>query len=237
MDLGPAWSVISSSPWVLVLFSIGSLVIHTRLYLRVRWAQVSLRGRDPQRRFTGSARQAVMSRAGYRCEHQYFYRWRCAETTQLEADHIHPHSRGGSTSVANGQVLCKRHNRLKGARIPFTWETLRLESLRHRYFGPGYDPTVIRRGTDRGQVSECRDGAASKAVIAAPPLADEELLDRWVDTYRIELSPALRVQFLGHPAMEGIRAYSRSTVEAELPHHQHLDELASALELRCHPEV
>lgn len=32
-----------------------------------------------------------------------------------EVDHIIPHSRGGETTVENGQVLCRRHNRIKGA--------------------------------------------------------------------------------------------------------------------------
>lgn len=34
---------------------------------------------------------------------------------EYEADHVVPHSRGGATIVENGQVLCRRHNRIKGA--------------------------------------------------------------------------------------------------------------------------
>lgn len=34
--------------------------------------------------------------------------------SQYEADHVLPHSKGGPTDTENAQVLCKRHNRLKG---------------------------------------------------------------------------------------------------------------------------
>ena len=36
---------------------------------------------------------------------------------QYEADHVIPHSQGGSTIIENGQVLCRTHNRMKGAKI------------------------------------------------------------------------------------------------------------------------
>ena len=35
-----------------------------------------------------------------------------------EADHVLPHAHGGSTVVENGQVLCTKHNKAKGASIP-----------------------------------------------------------------------------------------------------------------------
>ncbi len=37
--------------------------------------------------------------------------------TEFEADHVVPHSRGGKTVVENGQVLCRVHNRRKGATL------------------------------------------------------------------------------------------------------------------------
>ncbi|WP_261566865.1 TerD family protein [Frankia gtarii] len=41
----------------------------------------------------------------------------CRATEYLEFDHIIPHSRGGATSVTNLQLLCRRCNQEKGARI------------------------------------------------------------------------------------------------------------------------
>lgn len=35
--------------------------------------------------------------------------------SQFEADHVLPHSKGGQTLIENGQVLCREHNRIKGA--------------------------------------------------------------------------------------------------------------------------
>lgn len=145
MNLGPAWSVISASPWALALVFIGASVVVTRIYQRVRWAPLAMRGRDPVRRFSGGARGAVMSRAGHRCEHHYLLRWRCSAISKLEADHVHPHSRGGSTTLGNGQALCPRHNSLKGARIPFTWELRLLARRRAQYFPPGVPVAVTRR--------------------------------------------------------------------------------------------
>ncbi|MEX5636898.1 TerD family protein [Parafrankia sp. FMc2] len=41
----------------------------------------------------------------------------CSATEYLEFDHVIPHSRGGATSVNNLQLLCRRCNLEKGARI------------------------------------------------------------------------------------------------------------------------
>lgn len=38
--------------------------------------------------------------------------------SEYEADHIIPHSKGGQTSVENGQLLCKHHNRKKSDFVP-----------------------------------------------------------------------------------------------------------------------
>ena len=35
--------------------------------------------------------------------------------SEYEADHVLPHSKGGQTLIDNGQVLCREHNRAKGA--------------------------------------------------------------------------------------------------------------------------
>ena len=46
------------------------------------------------------------SRAGARCEHFGWPTGRCRRTDGLEADHVHPHSRGGRTVLGKAQVLC-----------------------------------------------------------------------------------------------------------------------------------
>lgn len=37
--------------------------------------------------------------------------------SEFEADHVLPHSKGGQTLIENGQVLCREHNRQKGAGV------------------------------------------------------------------------------------------------------------------------
>ncbi|WP_208976779.1 HNH endonuclease signature motif containing protein [Geodermatophilus obscurus] len=72
---------------------------------------------------------------------------RCRATENLQADHVHPHSRGGSTTVASGQALCPRHNTRKANRVLWTWELDRLARRREAYFPSGVSTAVIRNGT------------------------------------------------------------------------------------------
>jgi hypothetical protein len=67
-----------------------------------------------------------------------------SERRGLEADHIHPHSRGVWASVSNGQALCKRHNREKSARVPWNWQVNKLAKRHATYFLPNRDSVVIR---------------------------------------------------------------------------------------------
>jgi 5-methylcytosine-specific restriction endonuclease McrA len=105
--------------------------------------------RDEVRRFPGAARAVIFARAGGRCEHHSWLGSRCAERRLLEADHVHPHSRGGWTNVANGQALCRRHNRFKRATVPFEWQLRRPARRRAGYFPAGFDPLVRRRAAHR----------------------------------------------------------------------------------------
>jgi len=100
--------------------------------------------KDPNRRFNRSQRAFILDRAGHRCEHDGLF-GRCRATQKLEADHIHPHSRGGWTHVDNGQALCKMHNRQKLAVIPYSFQLRRLERRRAAYFPHGMPVTVVRR--------------------------------------------------------------------------------------------
>ncbi|HJQ43731.1 MAG TPA: HNH endonuclease signature motif containing protein [Jatrophihabitantaceae bacterium] len=100
--------------------------------------------RDPVRRFCRADKAVILARAGNRCEHHGWLFGRCRATDRLEADHVHPHSRGGQTAIANGQALCRRHNREKRASVPFNRSLRTLAKRRAGYFPPAHDPTVVR---------------------------------------------------------------------------------------------
>jgi len=139
------WLAATSSPWAGVVFCLLILSVLLRIYRVIRWAPIATAGLDPLRRFKGADRAAILFRAGTQCERHSLLFGRCKETKKLHADHVHPHSRGGSTTVANGQVLCSRHNKQKAARIPFNWELRRLEKQRALYFPAGDNGAVVRR--------------------------------------------------------------------------------------------
>jgi 5-methylcytosine-specific restriction endonuclease McrA len=138
------WSGVTSSPIVTVSVVALAVVAGVRLIRQLRWGGTA---RDPVRRFNRAERAVIKRRAGERCEHHGWLFGRCRATQNLEADHVHPHSRGGQTLVANGQALCRRHNRLKSARVPFGWELRRLGKRRQAYFPPGELAAVTRRAS------------------------------------------------------------------------------------------
>ncbi|MGY2082364.1 HNH endonuclease [Blastococcus sp. SYSU DS0539] len=121
-----------------------ALLVLGRMVRAVRTAVHGRHPRDPQRLFVGADRATLLARAGRRCEHHSWLSGRCPTTERLQADHVHPHSRGGATSLANGQVLCGRHNARKANRIPWTWELDRLARRRQAYFPPGTPTQVVR---------------------------------------------------------------------------------------------
>ncbi|MBF6331778.1 TerD family protein [Nocardia transvalensis] len=67
-------------------------------------------GRRDRRSIPPEIKAQVWQRDGGRCVD-------CGATHYLEFDHIIPLSRGGATSAANLQILCRSCNRTKGARI------------------------------------------------------------------------------------------------------------------------
>lgn len=76
---------------------------------------------DNQRQFSDEQRLAIYRKSDGRCQ------WRNPDGSlhdlkcpwnDWHADHIMPWSRGGKTTVENGQVLCAELNRLKGADLP-----------------------------------------------------------------------------------------------------------------------
>lgn len=54
-------------------------------------------------------RQAIEARDGRKCRE-------CGSTQDLTIDHILPVSKGGKTELKNLQLLCRKHNHLKGDR-------------------------------------------------------------------------------------------------------------------------
>ena len=87
--------------------------LSTRFFL----AQTELVARDGQRAFTHPQRLAIFRRDKQICQ----VRVKCSgikcDWDAWEADHIIPHTMGGQTTVANGQVACPPCNASKGANV------------------------------------------------------------------------------------------------------------------------
>ena len=68
----------------------------------------------PRSRYIAAAvRRELLARAGYRCEFSSPEGTRCPQRSDLEIDHIHAFSWGGSNAISNLQVFCSSHNRRK----------------------------------------------------------------------------------------------------------------------------
>ncbi len=74
---------------------------------------------DPRRAFYEDERIAIYFKDRKRCklcieegkpDRECIVPW-----SEFEADHVLPHSKGGQTLIDNGQVLCRMHNKQKGA--------------------------------------------------------------------------------------------------------------------------
>ena len=109
-----------STPWLiglLVLLAIGKLVQLGRVIVHGQ------HGRDPRRTFPRAEKAELLERAGHRCEHHSWLLGRCRETEALQADHVHPHSRGGTTVLENGQAFAAgtTSGRRRGCRGTGNW--------------------------------------------------------------------------------------------------------------------
>lgn len=149
-------AAISHSPWLGVVFAV---VVLTGVVRFVRSIIHSGHPKDAVRRFSQAERRVIFTRAGNRCEHHFPIFGRCRTTTGLEADHVHPHSQGGWTSVSNAQALCRRHNREKSARVPWNRQLNNLAKRRASYFPPNYDPVVVRH-----RPRSARNASAAPAI-------------------------------------------------------------------------
>ncbi len=135
------WLAATSSPIVelmAVIAVVGAITGFVRAVIH------SGHSRDPVRRFSRGDKAAILARAGGRCEHNSPLLGRCRQRQNLEADHVHPWSRGGQTAVSNGQALCRRHNRIKRAAVPYGWQLRALEKRRAQYFPTGIPGSVTR---------------------------------------------------------------------------------------------
>lgn len=72
---------------------------------------------DSKRYFTPDQREKIWESSDKNCAQCLIKLTR----TNFHADHVKPHSEGGSTSVENGQVLCARCNLVKGKDIQFKY--------------------------------------------------------------------------------------------------------------------
>ena len=78
---------------------------------------------DKLRDFTESQRKQIFARDDHKCVD-------CGSEEKLEADHKLPWSKGGKTTIDNGQTLCEYHNRSKSDKVDVsTLNTLSLKQL------------------------------------------------------------------------------------------------------------
>ena len=103
---------------------------------------------DPQRMYTAEQRREAFARAGGRCEYTGVLLAGCRQPAE-HADHLHPWSRGGATSLQNCVASCSTHNLSKGAKILPAWRVRLLVRRRRRYFPPGVDTAVGERYAQR----------------------------------------------------------------------------------------
>lgn len=144
-----------------------------------------------RRNFSSSERIALYLAADGRCQG-----CGCELAAGFHADHIHPHSKGGETTIDNGQALCPKCNRAKGATCMSggdgegfrRWQQSALEKLtRHNWLDqkdflleatPGAGKTAVGIEELRRQLEE---QFIRRVVIAVPGTAVKE---QWKDALR-----------------------------------------------------
>jgi len=143
--LGPMlhgfWLELSQHPYLFPV--LGSLVLAQGVTV-VRRVAYSGKERDAQRLFSSAQKRLILARAGHQCEWHSLLGRRCKSTQRLQADHIHPYSRGGATDIRNGQALCPHHNRSKAARVPYSHQLKKIAERRAGYAPEGL-PTRVSR--------------------------------------------------------------------------------------------
>jgi hypothetical protein len=103
---------------------------------------------DPSRLFSAVQRAEGFARADGQCEMDGVFFMRCKDKAH-HGDHHFPWSKGGSTSMGNFVAACARHNTSKGAKIPTSWQTFRMEARRRKYFPQGVNVKAGERFAHR----------------------------------------------------------------------------------------
>lgn len=86
---------------------------YRKLYDRALKNMINVVPKDPKRSYTQEEKQVLLHIANYKCMN-------CEKQVSIEdseADHKIPHSKGGKTTIENGQILCVTCNRLKSDKI------------------------------------------------------------------------------------------------------------------------
>lgn len=176
---------------VAVLVAVGALAQRLSGFER-RWAGE----KDPQRMYSVEQRRVIHGRAGGQCEYTGWGWQRCPRASE-HADHLHPHAKGGATSLLNGVASCATHNTSKGAKILPKSKVRSLERRRRRYFPEGvdvrvgelYDPATTRVGE-----MALAAGAPAPVEVTLPPGWGEEPTVDVVEPVQVAPAPAAGVQ-------------------------------------------
>jgi len=129
------WVFDNPLPTLVVVAVAVLLVFANSFHTTTQW-------RDPQRFYNAEQRAVVLKRAGGRCESRSMLGLARCRSKATQIDHVFPWSRGGPTTVENGQALCQPCNARKSNQMPSRLYIRRLERARRRYFPAGQDVRV-----------------------------------------------------------------------------------------------
>lgn len=96
-------------------------VVRQLFFSYIQEKGIQFLSKDQKRSFNESERIAIYRAADGVCQECRRQGRSDAESrvpwSEYEVDHVLPHSKGGATNIGNAQVLCRAHNRTKGATV------------------------------------------------------------------------------------------------------------------------